>query len=689
MKSFLDNLTRGRLVLFMLCIGLVQVACYYVIGMMASPDGCIAVPQPDTLLYCQAARRIAEGHAFSFSAGAAPCTGTTSVLHPFVLVVPYLCGATGDALLTAGFVMNALFYLAFLACWGVAFSVWLENAGTRLLAGVLLSLSGQVAYCTLAQSDIGLWLAASGVLVLGIALRKRWLYGLMLVLGPWVRPEGMVCVIAFGMVLAAVFLWRRYANPNGAPSVSLTRDGLILALAIASMAGVFLLNIALTGEAQFSSVANKGYFKSEPFASAVRSTAHDFILIIKTYLTGLSHSETFELFAVPLVSGLLILTGIVLFPWRRQTPEGLPFLLLAVFGASVTVAQSGWLGTNMDRYLVWAAPCVLVFLVHGVSFLTARLASWRDGLPFIPVVLVVLYALGAAVACAGQFYISSRSSDVIRQFGAICDEQLPKEASIGGYGGCALVYKLGDRTFRHLSGIYSSEIKLKSVVEAFSVLKNEPELRFDYWLLTPSPTSNVLSDPRNHLCGDNVLTGPAGFSFRKADWTTYDAALRPVIVPEGKDLVARVDVGYGVDERNSDYEVISRYYQYPEQPELYIGDDNGVAMMDVGRVLIGGDAMTVPLRPGQDATVVLRTYARTKLKFKSGYGSGSADIVYENPMRLNVAVDQSELVPVSFTISTNEFSDVTFTIPGSAITQSPSRVSFLGDHIACGYWFFQ
>ena len=108
----LDQLTSRRtLTTLMLCIGLIQVAAYYLAGTLASPDGSMAVPQPDTLLYCQAARRIAEGHPFSFSEGAAACTGTTSVLYPFILAIPYLLGAKGDALLTAGFILNALFYI--------------------------------------------------------------------------------------------------------------------------------------------------------------------------------------------------------------------------------------------------------------------------------------------------------------------------------------------------------------------------------------------------------------------------------------------------------------------------------------------------------------------------------------------------------------------------------------------------
>ena len=154
--------------MLMLCIGLVQIAGYYLAGTLASPDGSMAVPQPDTLLYCQAARRIAEGHPFSFSEGADVCTGTTSVLYPFILAIPYLLGAKGDSLLTAGFLLNALFYLAFLLGWARALQIWLERPLSRLVAGMLIALSGQIAFCAMAQSDIGCWLALSGWLAAGL-----------------------------------------------------------------------------------------------------------------------------------------------------------------------------------------------------------------------------------------------------------------------------------------------------------------------------------------------------------------------------------------------------------------------------------------------------------------------------------------------------------------------------------------
>jgi hypothetical protein len=101
----------------MVVCGVFQVAAYYFVATWASPNQYVAVPQSETLLYCQSARQIADGMPFVFTPGDKPSTGCSSHLYPFLLAALYKTGATGEALFTAGFVLNALFYLVFLACW--------------------------------------------------------------------------------------------------------------------------------------------------------------------------------------------------------------------------------------------------------------------------------------------------------------------------------------------------------------------------------------------------------------------------------------------------------------------------------------------------------------------------------------------------------------------------------------------
>ena len=680
----LDKLTSKRTILtLMLCIGLVQIAGYYLAGMLASPDGSMAVPQPDTLLYCQAARRIVEGHPFSFSEGTAVSTGTTSVLYPFILAIPYALGATGDSLIMAGFWLNAIFYLIFLLGWGQAIWQWLEHPMARLMAALLLALSGQPAFCAMAQSDIGCWMAVSALLAWGVAINKPALYGPLLILAPWIRPEGMVCLIAFGLILVV----NRWLRPDGQDNFPVRANWAILLLSILSMIGVFALNYSLTGHAQFASVANKGYFKAFPFSEAAILTTNDLLQLMNSYLLGLATSRPRNLILPVFLAAVFIWIGILSHPWRHPKTRHLSVLILAAGGGLLTVAQSGWQGTNYDRYLVWTLPLLIMFLAEGLAAFGIRHPFPGS---FVPILACFLFFGGMSFISMCQFNHVSAIADRQRLFAAEINETLPPKASVASFNMCGLAYKLGSRAYRHLSGFYSPEFPIKTRTAAFEILKNKPETRFDYWILSPEQSETIPSKQHEVCYGKNVLTGPDGCEVRKANWSAFDQARSPhAKIPPNKHLVCRVDIGHEEDEENAQYEVIDRYGRPSAAPFIVIDKIRGKPALDVARLVVGGDAMTLPLQPGKDTFVVMRTYSQhTHVQNHIG-NSISTTYSFSNPLKINVAIDDKALPPVSVSYATNGFSDVSFTLPGSAIEQSPCRLTLLGDHITAGYWFYQ
>ena len=673
----------------MLCIGLMQVAGYYLAGMLASPDSSMAVPQPDTLLYCQAARRIAEGHPFSFSDGAAVCTGTTSVLYPFVLAIPYLLGAKGDSLLTAGFVLNALFYLMFLFGWAKALQVWLEHPLARLTAAVLIAFSGQIAFCAMAQSDIGCWLALSGWLAAGWAMRNRLLYGSLLVLSPWIRPEGMICVLSFGITLMVLAILVHTRFRSSIPHKLIT-PFLILFVAIASCLGVFALNYFLTGHAQFASVANKGYFKTLPFMTAVDQSAIDAIKMLKDYLFGLATSSPRDSFFIPFLAAAFIWIGVFKHRWH-QNPIGLTIFMVAVSGSFLSVAQSGWQGTNFDRYLAWCTPIFLMFIALGATHVAERLKNETGHLSILPIASCVLFALGMAFLSICRFSRSCSIADHLRLFGQEINEKLPAKTSIGSFGGSGLIYKLKDHPYKHVLGIYSPEFHVKTEVAALEILKNNPLTRFDYWFLRPDFITSALGSHLSECCGDNIITGPNGMEIRKASWSVFDWALFPKVdIPNGKKLICRLDIGHEADEIATDYEIFDRYGRPNTPPSLIVDALNGKTAIDAARLIVGGDAMSLfQVQTGKDITVIMRTYHKWTEKRTDGNGQNSSDYTFANPLKMNVSIDGQLIQQVSIPYATNGFSDVSFQISGASIRQTPCRVSFLGDHIVAGYWFYQ
>ena len=650
-------------------LGVFQVVGYYLAGALVNGSGPLAAPQPDTLLYMQAARRIVEGHAFSFSAGSLASTGTTSVLYPFVLSIPYALGAKGDSLVSAGFVLNALFYFVFLFGWGRVICTLFRDVPARCAALALLALSPQPACCALSQSDIGMWMAFSGLFAAVFVNRGGFLCGILLALGPWIRPEGMVLVVAF--CVYAAFVRRRF-------------ESLSALVGLASSVGVFALNVFISGKAQFSSVDNKGYFVTQSLPQAVYMAAVDMIHMLKGFVLGLSDVPPRIFFVIPVLGALFVVWGLISHRWDRHDAGKLGVFLLAAAGSFATVAMSGWQNTNMDRYVAWVFPLVVVFMTEGSFDICSHISS-------LPVRRVVVslpagYALCASVVMFFVFGGNSRDAALIQEFGRECESIMPPRASVGGIARCGIAYEFSDRRFAHLGGIYSPEFRVNEQMSVLETLKNEPETRFDYWLLTPDTMfGNAFQD----VAGMQVAVGPLGMELRKADWGVFENAAK-VPLAKNATLVSRVDVGYEKDEKMADYQCVQRYSHRTFNPFLIVADGkDGSKMVEVARMVAGYDEMSIPLAVGRDARVVMRTFDTCDVVSRGAFMSSKVSYAIANPAMLNVAVDGQLVPPASFSCGTNSFSEVEIVIPGSAITRPISRVAFLGDHIACCYWFYQ
>ena len=685
MKTASDQ-SHTNILALMLLVGVVQMALYYLAGATVRSDGAFGIAQPDTLLYCQAARRIVEGHPFSFSAGTAVSTGTTSVLYPFVLAIPYALGATGDAFFRAGFILNAAFYLVFLLGWGLTIRAKLADPFARIVAALLVALSGQAAYCAAAQSDIGLWMAVSALMIAGFATKRAILYAPMLLLAPWIRPEGMICALAYAACAIGAGFFHAGAERHREKS-----SLLISVAAIASVAGVFALNAALTGKLGFSSVANKGHFFHLPFCDAIAATAVDALSLAKSLLFGISSFATRDLYYLPVAAVALMWLGVCVRDWRRCETWRDAALLLAVLGSFGTVAMSGWQGSNMDRYLAWCLPIVLLLAAEGASWLARRIGTGPSR--FVPAALVVGFGGLASVVCAAVFHAACVTQTSLVLFARQCDDTMTARSAVGIFGSCGLAYEFSPRRIAHLPGIYSPEFMARDQAAVFEILKNEKDTRFFYWFFNTTESSLLITafgKDGLDLLGEVQLAGPRGFELRKASWKAFDAAVATPPTTNGQTLVARVDVGYELDERAAAYETITTYDQPELRPFAKAGKLGGVDIVEAGRIILGGDEMTVKLTPGRDAQVVMRTLAKAEAFAPGALGAvAGGECAFKSPMELHLEVDGKEVGHVTFKLNEEGFTDARFTIPGKAVTRSPCRVALHGDHIACCYWFYQ
>lgn len=665
-----------QIVALLFSVGLLQIAGYYLSGALVCSDGGFAIPQPDSPLYYQAARRIVEGCPFSYSDSSAVCAGTTTILYPFLLAIPYALGFTGDAIAPAGFVINSIFYLLFLLGWYKAIDNWCGRDKAKLVASLTIALSGHCAFATFSQTDIGFWLAFSGLFAATLSMKRIGFAGTLLVLAAWVRPEGMILVVAFVVMTAALHMLGVDANEEFRRRVVFSLLGLV------SMCGVFLLNYLLTGNVQFSSVAGKGHFATLPFEQAVISSISDLYSIVKGVVLGVTPSSTRNLISVPLLGAVLGAIGLACYRWKREDVFGVSVILLAAVGGIMNVSISGLQGANMDRYLVWTMPFGSVLIANGVIVVEDRMPRCMRCLPSV---VVIVFALIGAIGA--QFFFCQACSyvDSTRLFAKDCETLMPKGASVGGIP-CGLAYFFSDRRLANMSGIYSPEFAPQDIPENIERLRNVSELRFDYWLVC-SDLVSIIGRPAAERLGEVLLPGPSGMTLMKADWSMFNSNGAKSV--DDKECVARVDVGYAVDEADASYNVFARW-GYPLFDRIVqFGKLGDKEVIDVGRVVLGGDEMTVPLKPGEDVIVVMRTWPRHSLIRSSSLVNETIDCVFSNPLRFNIAVDGKVVDTPEISYSTNGFSDVSFKIPGSSIHNTLSRIGFLGDHITFGYWFYQ
>ena len=677
--DFTEISKRRNLLLLAGCMTLIQIACYYVVGATVRSDGGMAIAQPDTLLYCQAARRIAEGFPFSFSFGTAPSTGTTSVIYPFVLAVPYFIGFKGGGLLVAGFLLNAIFYLFFVIGWTSVFCrAFVERPIARVISVALVASFGPFAYCALAQSDIGLWMAVSAWLAYGLYVDSKRIYVPLLFLAPWVRPEGMIVAVAYCAFCGVDVLRRR----------RLSCESLVAAVAAISVVSVFALNYAVSGAPQFSSVAHKGYFKNLSFAHAAYASAEDMMRILKAYVFGIPQNAPRDFFYVPVVGAALMWIGVFSRSWSNASWRELVWYI-AMLGGAATVATSGWQGTNIDRYLVWTMPVLLAYMAFGAETFASKLGSGTTR--FLPGAVLVAFSGGMALVFVCVFGGAASASDAVRAFAGRSDVEMPAGSSVGIWGNCGLAYEMSPRRIAHLSGIYSPEfLASKSIAGKFEILKNEPETRFDYWISRASDKKSHYLDKPDEVAGPVVFTAPPSLELRRADWSAYDAGRAVPPPPDhGLSLVDLVDVAYERGESAAKYEQLTRD-DYPLfAPFHAVGKIGEKAVLDAGRFLFGGDAMTVSLKPGQDVHVVMRTALKCSVSLERCLGHLRSDFSFKSPMTLRVMVDGEDAGDISFPVEDGDFCDAHFVIPGKFVRQPKSRITFLGEHVAFAYWFYQ
>ncbi len=689
------NWIHKRILLVLISIGALLVAAFSIIARRYSESGHVTLPQPDSAIYMQYARAIAEGHPYRFQERDPPSTGSTSHLYPFVLAVPYALGAKGDALVTAGFVIGGLCFLAIIALlYAISFKLVPSMAiPATLLAGVL---NGHLLFACLGVTDVGLF-ALLALSLFAAALYKRWAVATAcLVLAVFCRPEGAVLSAAFFGVGLMGTLFLKNDRKKTWPLLITGLVGLI------AVGGVMLLNIALTGISTFHSVLGKSPLMVYPFSEVVYRTIESFVSILRELFFGVSDGKR-QFYMFPILGGILFTAGLILRPrenkpiWLAESAFG-----LGIVTAILLVASSDWTGLFWDRYFAWLIPVMLIYCAISIEAIKRQYPShphfWKG-----------LLALMLLFQCGGMLYFATVTARLAAKtepqvlFAKVAGDNLsPGETVISSGMTGIYAYYMPRQYIISVQGIVTPQLSFRcQTIGNIEVLKHWRGGWPNYWLVNVKQSQTFLDS----FLGERLDTSSMAFGnkdillLHKANWSVFQNSLQPQSTALQAMLAEweqadQLDVANPIDETRSDYRVFSRFPGARSHPFPKISvTGQSDPFFDAGRLIYGSETFQVQCpRPGQDMLVVMRTGLKAKVSIVEPMDDKQVyEVEFASPLQLPVFVDGHRVGEVVRPIENppGNFSEIHFIIPGKVLKSREVEIVIGGDHFSYGYWFYQ
>ncbi len=612
-------------------------AAVYLGAMLAATGGRLSMPLDDSFIFFQYARRLVEGHPFSYAEGLGVSSGATSLLTVLVHAAGYLAGFRGGAMSVFAVLLGA----AALA-WTAASALRL---GRRLcpqvawLPAALLLTSGPLLWGFMSGMDLPLFVALAFAFAADwpeagrMPPRRFFLWGALLGL---VRPDAVFLVLpaaVFGLFAARRRLW--------------------WALPVLGALLPFALQWLATGRPQSASMEVKSVLADPGFTGGgwLAGGLSYFTMALRGVLGGASVSDAAPVaanggnaagfFSLPFALGLVLL-GLVPGAWLevRARRPGLHLLLLT-WGALLMAAVSftvphRW---HWHRYLM---P-VLALSLPGIAAGAGRAgrwveAAWReldpgDGARILGAVLVALSLPGAlffTVAygrnCAD---IRFQHIELAERLG---DGTLPRPERLGVNDAGALAY-FGDYPIRDLHGLTDPAFRDAGRLGGAGVweaLERMPaDERPDYLACYPDWFGAEFLRPHRLIHSQNLwrpsIVGGNPMNLYRADWSLAGRGDRPrdpeIIGALGdREPVFTLDVADVASETAADYRIhpVDGIYQSLLRV-LPAGD--GSPLADGGRLVSGSETFLLTgLTPGRPLTLVTRTHSPASVRVETTGG---------------------------------------------------------------------
>ncbi|APR81652.1 Hypothetical protein A7982_07001 [Minicystis rosea] len=585
---------------------------YCIRGILHAAGG-PAAPLDDAFIHLTFARRLAEGHFFSYVPGEGYSSGATSLIWPILLAPFHALGLRGTGLLWASWLFGGLAHAALAvevfrvtrrlagraAAWGSAAMsalfpafAWFAWSGMETMALAWIVLRGARLAAAYAEPEEGTDPPSIRALLAAA------------ILAPLIRPEG-----ALVSLLVAVALALR--PPEGARARRF--------LALAPLVGpliVPLVNLVGAGHAG-SATAQVKWAIGNPYYSAatvVALTAYNARVLVTSLLNGGEWTWIFlpEHASIPLLLGAIALP---IAGARRKLPLHALFVGLVALGALAPCTYLSFLW-NRIRY-VWPFAGALFVLVgclaREIGDLLRRLSP-RLGFvtPLIAGACAGCLAMRLPVAVRDLAQSASAIDKQQVTLGRWAKANLPADARVGVNDTGAIAYLSERRTFDVVGLTTEGEARhwVAGAGSRFEHYEKSPRDRlpthfivYPQWMACPPVLGRVLTEAT--VIEQSILGGPTMVAY-EARWDLLGSGASPAHPPEGLVLADEVDVSDVESETAHSFELKQSWDVDNHVRMALLG---GRLVADGGRVNRARDAFRVAWPAGKPATLVMRVDA--------------------------------------------------------------------------------
>ncbi|MEP7285478.1 MAG: hypothetical protein ABI947_06895 [Chloroflexota bacterium] len=696
------NIIFRPLIILILVVGAAAYV-YLAANLKASNDSTPIMPLDDTYIHFQYARVLAEGHPMRYNPNQPPTSGATSLIYPALLAIGYKLGFVEEPLAWWALAIGVICWVA--SAWRVyrLVSLNIQSRWIGLGIAAAFALNGSLSWAFMSGMETGLMVFAT-LLTLWYAVREdRRGVALAGSLAALVRPEGLAVAL-----LAAIYVASREPSRR-----DLLRHLPIYGLPL--IAGLIqpAINIIMTGAATASGLVAKSHLYTVPpdagtILNSILATAGR---TIAELFTGVSQDD--GLYFVFVLSWLAIIAVILgshaAWKSRRLTPELLVFSWIAALIATVSLLETAF--WQFKRY---QQPMIaLLYPLAGWALIRLNAYLKRPTPRRLAIGGLLAILIGGSLVTLQTFV--TYYGDNVRE---VASSQLPMARYVAAYvppdavvgvHDIGVMRYLGDHTTYDVIGlttagaarawrngpgaVYELMLHGNSAWRPayFAIYRDAVSLK--YLADTDLYKDTLASFPSTSPPRNIASATSSGQAVYKADWSLAALAGQP-LQPSSLAAAAGMKLTDSVNVADLDSEAAHayRWWEAAKRPgfatelrELdYIAcqspnpSNPTCRLMDGGRLISGGEEMTIATTAGQDLIWVTRVHP---------YNTVSLGI-FVNGKRI-----ATRLVPAV----QGQWLEIASYIPGAEITGTQTRVRVeanltdpaAGHYMPYYHWFYQ